>query len=84
MSSVSAAAQPAVGITPSSIRRLARRAGVLTMQSDVYQEITRCYDNMIGTLVHEACIHARHARHTHVSKEDVRAVLREHDLVVYK
>jgi len=73
-----------VGITASSIRRIARRAGVLTISNDVYLEGTRCYDNVIGTLVHEVCINAKHARRASVSMDDVRAVLRERDLVVFK
>jgi len=72
-----------VGITPSSVRRAARRAGVREINTDVYEHVMKLYDAFVGTLVHEMCVNARHARHEEVALEDARAALRDRDIVVY-
>jgi len=69
-----------IGITPSSVRRIARRAGILKMNSDVYEEMMLRYDAFVGTLVHEMCVNAKHARNEEVSEADARASLRERGL----
>jgi len=72
-----------IGITPSSIRRIARRAGIARLNEDAYAEVMRLYDAFIGTIVHETCVHARHARRTEIGDDDVRATLRARNIVVY-
>jgi histone H3/H4 len=72
-----------VGITPSSVRRIARRAGVAKINMDVYEPVMQLYDAFVGTLVHEMCVHARHARHPEIALEDARAALRERGITIY-
>lgn len=75
--------QEPIGITPSSIRRLARRAGVSKVTADVYEALADLYDRFVRELTVSAAIYARHARRDAISIDDMRAVLREHRSTVY-
>jgi histone H4 len=71
------------GISRRTIRRLARRAGVMRMSALVYEETRAVLKVFVGTLVHDAVVYTEHANRKTVTTTDVLYALKRQGRILY-